>query len=228
MPIDIYSTRAQLAAIDQMPREYTFLHDMFCRDAGTVEDDKAIYDFRKGNRKMAPVVHPGVGGVLMEREGYETREIGFCQVAPERVIEVEQLKGRAFNEKILGAMTPQEREKKMLARDIVDMRKAIPSDNVCGNCIIVYLNPPVIKNILKHREQLRINFFSCHGSILLYDNHMILFLVAIQLHQPFGIPISIFRNLFKSLRAIKFFYHPIFSCRIVMTSDGFQPSGSSL
>ena len=123
--MDIYSTRAQLAAIDLMPREYTFLHDTFAHDAGTVEDDKAIYDFRKGNRKLAPVVHPGTGGVLMEREGYETREIGFCTVAPERVIEVEQLKGRMFGENILGALTPAEREKKMLARDLMDMRKAI-------------------------------------------------------------------------------------------------------
>lgn len=123
--MDIYSTRAQLAAIDLMPREYTFLHDMFCADKGAVEDDKAIYDFRKGSRRMAPVVHPGTGGVLMERDGYETREVGFCCVAPERVIEVEQLKTRAFGEDILGAMTPAEREKKMLARDLVDMRKAI-------------------------------------------------------------------------------------------------------
>lgn len=125
MALDIYDTRAQLAAIDLMEPEYTFLHDMTVRDAGTVEDDKAIYDYRKGIRRMAPVVHPGTGGVLMERDGYETREVGFATIAPERVIEVEQLRGRAFNEKILGAMTPAERAKKMQARDIVDMRKAI-------------------------------------------------------------------------------------------------------
>ena len=123
--MDIYDTRAQLAAIDLMEPEYTFLHDMTVRDGGTVEDDKAIYDYRKGNRKMAPVVHPGTGGVLMEREGFQTREIGFATVAPERVVEVNQLYGRAFGEKILGGMTPAERAKKMMARDLVDMRKAI-------------------------------------------------------------------------------------------------------
>ncbi len=125
MPFDIYSTRAQLAAIEQLPREYSFLFDTFCRDAGTVEDDKAIYDFRKGSRRMAPMVHPGTGGVLMARDGYETREIGFCCAAPERVIENDDLKGRMFGERVLGALTPQEREKKVLARDLVDMRKAI-------------------------------------------------------------------------------------------------------
>ena len=86
MPIDIYSTRAQLQAIEQMPREYSALHDYFCHDSGTVEDSKAIWDYRKGSRRMAPTVHPGTGGVLMERDGYQTREIGFCCIAPERII----------------------------------------------------------------------------------------------------------------------------------------------
>ena len=123
--MDIYSTRAQLAAIDLMPREYSVLYDFFGHEAGLVEDDKAIYDYRKGSRRMAPTVRPGTGGVLMDRDGYETREIGFCQIAPERIIEDQNIKGRMFGEKVLGAMTPQERERKMLAKDLTDMRKAI-------------------------------------------------------------------------------------------------------
>lgn len=123
--MDIYSTRAQLAAIDLMPREYSVLYDFFGHEAGLVEDDKAIYDYRKGSRRMAPTVRPGTGGVLMDRDGYETREIGFCQIAPERIIEDQNIRGRMFGEKVLGAMTPQEREKKMLAKDLTDMRKAI-------------------------------------------------------------------------------------------------------
>ena len=124
MPLDIYSTRAQLAAIDLMEREYSFLYDSFCADLGAVEDDKAIYDYRKGERMMAPIVHDGAGGVLMGRTGYETREIGFCTIAPERVIANPDLQNRAFGEKILGAMTPAQREKKMLVQDLTDMRKA--------------------------------------------------------------------------------------------------------
>jgi len=123
--MDIYSTRAQLAAIDLLPREYSALYDFFGREAGNVEDDKAIYDFRKGSRRMAPAVHPGTGGVIMDRDGYETREIGFACIAPERIIEDTNLKGRLFGEAVLGAMTPQERERKMLAKDLMDMRKAI-------------------------------------------------------------------------------------------------------
>lgn len=123
--MDIYSTRAQLAALEVMPPEYSALFDFFGKEAGVVEDDKAIYDYRKGSRRMAPMVRPGAGGVLMDRDGFETREIGFCCIAPERVIEDQNLKGRVFGEQVLGAMTPQEREKKLLAQDLIDMRKAI-------------------------------------------------------------------------------------------------------
>lgn len=123
--MDIYSTRAQLAAIELMPDERSVLFDFYGKDAGTVEDDKAIYDFRKGSRRMAPTVLPGTGGVLMDRDGFDTREIGFCTIAPERIIDTKNLSGRMFGENVLGAMTPQEREKRMQAKDLVEMRKAI-------------------------------------------------------------------------------------------------------
>lgn len=125
MPIDIYSTRAQLAAIEQQPREHTWLYDTFVQELPPVEDSKAIYDYKKGGRAMAPIVHPGTGGVVMGRTGYETREIGFCTIAPERIITNPDLKTRAFGERVLGGMTPEQREKKMLAKDQIEMRQAI-------------------------------------------------------------------------------------------------------
>ena len=125
MPMDIYSTRAQLAAIELMPREYSFLFDTFCADAGVSEEEKAIYDFRKGHRRMAPIVHPGTGGVVMGRPSYETREIGFCTIAPERIVTKPDIETRSFGEQVFGAMTPEQRAKKMMAQDIVDMRGAI-------------------------------------------------------------------------------------------------------
>ena len=123
--LDIYSTRSQLKALELMPPEYSFLYDTFCADMGTVENDKAIYDYKKGSRMMAPFVQPGTGGVVMARDGYQTREIGFCCIAPERIITMPDISTRAFGEDVLGAMTPEQRAKKMLAQDLTDMRKAI-------------------------------------------------------------------------------------------------------
>lgn len=125
MPFDIYSTRAQLAAIDLMPKPNSFLLDAFCADMGEVEDSHAIYDFRKGARLMAPIVHKSAGGVVMGRTGYETREVGFCNIAPERVIDAPAISTRAFGEQLIGGMTPQERERRLLVEDLMDMRNAI-------------------------------------------------------------------------------------------------------
>lgn len=123
--MDIYDVRSQLKAIELMPREYSVLASFFCKEEAVQENDKAIYDFRKGTKPMAPIVHPGTGGVIMERDGYETREIGFCNIAPERLIEDQNLKGRLFGENVLGAMSPEQREKKIMARDLTEMRQAI-------------------------------------------------------------------------------------------------------
>ena len=125
MPLDIYSTRAQLAMIESQPREYSFLYDTFVKELAPVEDDRAIYDYRKGSRPMAPFVTEGTGGVLMGRDGYRTMEIGFPTIAPRRVISSSDLKTRAFGERILGGMTPEQRGKKMLVQDQIDMRRAI-------------------------------------------------------------------------------------------------------
>ena len=40
--MDIYSTAAQLKAIDLQPRIYPCLFDTFCKDQGCDENDKAI------------------------------------------------------------------------------------------------------------------------------------------------------------------------------------------
>ena len=123
--MNIYDTRALLAAVEQLPRDYSYLFDTFAHDAGVIEDDHAIYDYRKGSQRMAPFVVPGAGGVPMMRDGFETREIGFCTIAPERTVENIDLKNRMFGERILGAMTPEQREKKMVAKDLADMKAAI-------------------------------------------------------------------------------------------------------
>ena len=125
MALDIYSVRSQLAALEVLPPVYTFLFDTFCRDGGTCEDDKAIWDSRHGAVRMAPVVHEGTGGVVMERDGYETNEIDFCTIAPERVVEMKHLQNRMFGEKVLGALSPEQRSKRIQAQDLLDMRAAI-------------------------------------------------------------------------------------------------------
>lgn len=125
MALDIYSVRAQLKAIELIPRVNTFLYDTFVTDEGMVEQEKAIYDFKKGVVQMAPFVHEDTGGVLMGRTGYRTNEIEFPTIAPERIVKPSDVKGRSFGENVLGSMTPDQRARKMYVQDMMDMRNAI-------------------------------------------------------------------------------------------------------
>ena len=119
-----FDTRALLAAVESLPREYPFLLDTFVKDNGCVEDDKALYDYRKKGKIMAPFIVDGAGGVPMSRDGFSVREIGFPTIAPERVININDIATRSFGEKILGGSTPAQRAKAQQAADLKEMLAA--------------------------------------------------------------------------------------------------------
>jgi len=123
---DLFSTAVMLKAIEQMPRAYTFLSDTFAADGELCEDERAIYDYRKGAQTgLAPFVVPGTGGVAVNREGYEMREIRFSTIAPERVVTLEDVSSRLFGEAVTGALTPEQRSKRVLARDLTELRQLV-------------------------------------------------------------------------------------------------------
>ena len=54
---NLFSTAVMLKAVEQMPRIYTFLADTFAKDAGVCDDDRAIYDYRRGAETgLAPFI----------------------------------------------------------------------------------------------------------------------------------------------------------------------------
>lgn len=123
---DLYSTATMLKAVEQMPPINTFLSDTFCADGEVCDDNRAIYDYRKGAVVgLAPFVVPGTGGTPMNREPSELRFIEFADLAPERIITMEDVSHRQFGEGIMGTMTPEQRSKRLLTRDLVYLRTLI-------------------------------------------------------------------------------------------------------
>ncbi len=121
----LYSTATMLKAIEQMPRLYTFLYDLFAKDGENVAEDTALYDYRKGAIQMAPFVVEHTGGVVMNRSGYQTNRVGFTTIAPERIVTLEDISTRAFGEKVLGDRTPEQRAKELLSRDLRELTAAV-------------------------------------------------------------------------------------------------------
>lgn len=123
-------TLTMLKAVELMPTKPNFMTDMFVKDIGAVEDEHAVWDYMKGTRRMAPFVVGGVGGVELPRDGFQTREITFPYIAPERIVDDNMLKTRMFGEVLYGGMTPAERSRKIQARDLNEMKDSI--DNRIG------------------------------------------------------------------------------------------------
>lgn len=123
---NLYSTAVMLKAVEQMPRIYTFLSDTFARDGGVCEDDRAMYDYRRGAEiGLAPFVVPGTGGVEINRDTFEMREIRFSTLAPERVLTLDDVSSRLFGEAVMGAKTPEQRSKEIIARDLKELRTMV-------------------------------------------------------------------------------------------------------
>ena len=123
---DLFSTAVMLKAVEQMPRIYRFLADTFAADAGLCDDENAMYDYRKGvETGLAPFVVPGTGGIAINRDGYEMRNIRFSTLAPERVVTLADVSSRLFGEAVTGALTPEQRSKRVIARDLTFLRTMI-------------------------------------------------------------------------------------------------------
>jgi hypothetical protein len=121
MPIGIYDTRTMLQAIERMPKAKTFLRDTFFPNVETSINENIDVDFKKGKRKMAPFVAPRVGGIVMDREGYETHTYRVPKIAPDRIMTVDDITRRGMGEGIYTPRTPEQRAADLFAKDYVEL-----------------------------------------------------------------------------------------------------------
>ena len=120
---NLYDTMTMLKAVEQMNREYRFLSDTFVEDGTVSTDEHPFYDYRKGRKRgLAPFVVNGTGGVTMNREGYEMRQIRFTTLAPQYVVQESDIDHRLFGENVIGGDSQETRSKKLLAKDLKNLR----------------------------------------------------------------------------------------------------------
>ena len=122
----LYDVSKQIKAIELAPKIPTFLYNTFVQNEGAVMAEEANFDFMKGSVEMAPFMVPGTGGKEMARETFETRAITFPTIAPERTVDYMQYaEQRSFGEEIGGSLSPEERLRRLQARDLAYLRNAI-------------------------------------------------------------------------------------------------------
>lgn len=120
-----YTTREMIEAIEITHPVRMFLTRTFFPHENTHITEKVEFDVKKGKRIMAPFVSPRIGGKVITRNGFQTREFHTPRLAPERVLTIDDISNRALGESIYSRRTPSEREDELLAMDYKELDESI-------------------------------------------------------------------------------------------------------
>ena len=124
MSLDIYKTHTLLMAVEQLFPPVTFLRDRYfptneATDIFATND--VLIEYKDGNRKLAPFVSPRKGGITVLRDGSTMEKYEPPNIAPKRVLTIDELSKRDFGEALLTELTPEQREGTMIVRDIEEL-----------------------------------------------------------------------------------------------------------
>jgi hypothetical protein len=123
--IDRHIPRTQGGVFEKNMPVSTFLRDTFFPKFETFDTEKVELDVRKGGYIVAPFVAPLVNGILMERQGYTTKEYAPPTIAPKRVLDPKILQKTIPGENTHTLMSPEERQQYYIEQDMQEMDDAI-------------------------------------------------------------------------------------------------------
>lgn len=122
---NIYDPRTMGKLISRMPPVHTFFRDTFFKNVRTFPTGSVDVDFKKGNRALAPFVHPKIGGKTVANRGYQTKSYTPVLVAPNKITTVDNLLTRSAGENPYSGKTPAERAIEKLAEDFKELNEMI-------------------------------------------------------------------------------------------------------
>ncbi|AUN08966.1 major capsid protein [Clostridium botulinum] len=139
MPINLFEPRTLGKVVTRMPKPKTFLRDTFFRNPLTFPTKRVEVDFTKGNRKIAPFVHPKIGGKTVENTGYKTNIFEPALVAPDTITTADDLLKRMPGENLYSGISPDERAIKKVATDMEKLEAMITrrEELMCAQAIFL-------------------------------------------------------------------------------------------
>lgn len=115
--ISIYKPRTLAEVVRLNPPTHTFLRDTFFNNVKTFVTESVDIDLVKGDRRMAAIVHPMVGGEIVREVGYETKRYTPPLVNPATATTAGQLLHRLPGEDLYSGRTPADRAAEKLTED---------------------------------------------------------------------------------------------------------------
>ena len=117
MAFNIYDTHTFYGVVQGITPKKTFLRDRYFPTTGVFNTKDVIFDFKSDDNKLAPFVIRKKGGVTIDRDGYQTRQITPPYIAPRTTITVDDLEERGFGEALFSQDTPEQRALRYLLND---------------------------------------------------------------------------------------------------------------
>ena len=87
----IRETYKLVKTVKKMYPVVQFLKDRYFPDGPVYYSEKALIEFKKKGRKIAPFVIPLVNGIVMEKDGYRTDIVDAPYIAPKRLLQQRNL-----------------------------------------------------------------------------------------------------------------------------------------
>ena len=130
-------TRVLINAIKKMYPVITFMKDRYFPDGRTFFSEKALIETKKKGKKVAPFVVPVVGGIAMEKDGYNAYEVEAPFIAPKIPVTAADLENKAFGEDPNSNRSPESRQNEVIAEHTDDLRHSITRrwEEMCGEII---------------------------------------------------------------------------------------------
>ena len=120
-----YEPRTMGKIIERMPPLHTFLKTTFFNRTQTFVTKSVDVDFKKGNRALAPFVHPKIGGKTIPNSGYQVKQYTPPMIAPDKITTADDLTSRMAGENIYSGMSPADRAVRKLAEDFAELNEMI-------------------------------------------------------------------------------------------------------
>ncbi len=123
--ISIYDPRTMGKLISRMPKVRTFIRDTFFRNVQTFDTKKIDVDMKKGNRQLAPFVHPKIGGKTIENQGYQTVTYEPPLLAPDMITTIDDILKRRPGEALYNGKSPNQRAIEKMQEDFAKLDETI-------------------------------------------------------------------------------------------------------
>lgn len=147
--VSIYTPRCLMEVVRQTPPVHTFFRDTFFTNVRQFDTKEVDIDLVKGTRKMAPFVHPRVGGQEMPTAGYETKSYTAPLVNPYMVTTADQLMDRLPGEDPYSGRTPAQRGAEKIMEEYRQLEDAATrrEEWMCATALIYGKIPIVGKGV---------------------------------------------------------------------------------